>query len=511
MTISSLLGTPHDGALHHVTVEGTAPPESEVEVTFEVTNHDVSATVQADANGHWHVRFGPEDDDESDATLLRGVACGTRVAARAEVTDGPYVQWGGVLDCAADAGGPGADEPEAAAARSDAPAPVVVVRQPAESTQRISVVVEGDGSVRRTEPSPDHPSREDERDPDSQPDDDRRSPPRHRSDGAAEQSPPARDPEPSQRSPDATARRAPDARPEAAPRRRRGEDTTGARPPRSEPARPEDDPQTPRARRRDQDEGRPSDSSVQTGSGERRQPTRSRSEAPENRYDEGRDTPRHRDEPRSRDTPDDMRRERGRSWDDDERYADRERYDDRPRDEDDDIAEDEQADEGTPWLLASLLVASVVAVLLALAAQGYPLLVAGAVGLALPAAAGFASATSARTWARWTGIGLGVGAALVAALLPMVGFVQMDTYLLSALVVAVGVGIGIGVLFVFGGQDDEGADESPEGDRRRRGRTPGARSGSGRSRRGSARDDGRRTARRREDSGRARRRRRARG
>ena len=97
----------------------------------------------------------------------------------------------------------------------------------------------------------------------------------------------------------------------------------------------------------------------------------------------------------------------------------------------------------------------------AFAAQGYPLVIAIATAVAVPVSAVFLARHPGRSWATWAAAGLGAGAVAVAALLPLTGFVQLDVYVLAAGVVAAGVAVGAGVVFATSSSDDE----DDEGDR----------------------------------------------
>ena len=183
------------------------------------------------------------------------------------------------------------------------------------------------------------------------------------------------------------------------------------------------------------------------------------------RYD--RDEPRRYRDDEPRDRADDRLRDREDARGDDDRRRDRDEPRNRSHDDDRDRADDEARDadeqaedEGTPWISGILLILAEAALLVSMAAAGYPILIAVSAALVVPMAAGFAASNGARSWALWSMGGLGLGALVVIVLLPIVGFVDLDVYLLAAGIAVVILGIGIGTLFLTGGGDSADEDDS---------------------------------------------------
>ena len=181
---------------------------------------------------------------------------------------------------------------------------------------------------------------------------------------------------------------------------------------------------------------------------------RAPSDAP--RGDRDDDPRRYRDDERRRDD-DDMRRDDGdarRRERDDSRARGHDRDRGRSDDEDTQNNEDDEAeDEGTPWISGTLLILAEAALLVSMAAAGYPILIAVSAALVVPMAAGFAASHGGRSWALWSMGGVGLGTLVVIALLPIVGFVDLDVYLLATGAAVLILGIGIGTLFFTGGDD----------------------------------------------------------
>ena len=180
---------------------------------------------------------------------------------------------------------------------------------------------------------------------------------------------------------------------------------------------------------------------------------RAPSDAP--RGDRDDDPRRYRDDERRRD--DDVRRDDGdarRRERDDSRARGHDRDRGRSDDEDTQNNEDDEAeDEGTPWISGTLLILAEAALLVSMAAAGYPILIAVSAALVVPMAAGFAASHGGRSWALWSMGGVGLGTLVVIALLPIVGFVDLDVYLLATGAAVLILGIGIGTLFFTGGDD----------------------------------------------------------
>ena len=412
MTITDVKGYPtDDGGVSRIDIEGDSPHLDKLEVTLEVTGKQLKRSVTVRKDRTWTARF-----KASDGVDLLGFNCGTlvRAGASSKGDEPQHVVWTGCVRCADADADQGGDEAEPAAARSSSDGqPVDKAGQPVEGSAEPLVLVrreEGDGDQAVVTVT--------------------------------------------------VGRQASGAADRQGPRTSRADTTTKRT--RRRPARTEHGDRSSEEQHDDEPDGRggPIERRAQTDSDRRgagredRTSTayQDRPEYEDNR--EARSEPPRRN-PGARGSLDEERRRDRREPRPDRRRGDRQRQD----------ADEEQRDAGrsgrepVSWIKGSLVMIATALLLVAIAAQAYPIMVGLAALITVPTWALVLAGHTPASWARWTASGVGLAALAIPAAMPFVDAIGADVYLVAAGIAALGIAIAAGLLFFRTGDDEEQDDE----------------------------------------------------